>query len=280
MIPSLFTFHNIPHYISELERYQPTLLAGYPSSIYLLALGNRRYGGPLRPRAIYTASETLFDSQRETIEESFGCKVFMWYGNSEMCANVVECEKGRYHLKSEHSYVEIVDGSGQHVSVGREGKMVCTGFGNYAMPLVRYSVEDIAVLSKEEVCGCGRGGKIIERIVGRTDDYIVTPDGRFVGRLGHMFKDSVHVKLAQIVQNEVDEVIIRIVKDGSYSTGDEDDILCETRLRLGSSIKIVFEYVDDIERTGTGKYRFIISNIQNKGVFDEAVTGHAVSWNS
>lgn len=262
---------NVPYYLSELEKYQADLIVGYPSSVYLLAIANERYGQRVRPRAVYTASETLFDFQRATIEESFGCKVFMWYGNSEMCANIVECERGKYHLKLEHSYVEVLNGRNQVVSEGEEGRLVCTGFGNYAFPLIRYSVGDVVVLSKQETCECGRGGRLVDRIEGRTEDYIVTPDGRVVGRLDHLFKDVTHVRLAQIEQNEVDEIVIRIVKDVKYNSEDEHDIVKQTRLRLGSNMRVRFEYVDEIGRTSSGKYRFIISNIQNKSTFWDVI---------
>jgi phenylacetate-CoA ligase len=140
--------------------------------------------------------------------------------------------------------------------------VVCTGFGNYATPLIRYDVGDVAVQSRQAVCQCGRGGTLIDRIVGRTEDYVLTPDGRLVGRLDHLFKDAVRVKHAQIVQTEIDEVIIRIVKDHAYTMEDEQEILREARLRLGSSIDIRFEYVDEIPRTKNGKFRFIISNVK------------------
>src|SRR5262249_7219007 len=51
------TENNLPQYIAELDRFKPVLLAGYPSSLYLLALANRRLPGKVHPRAVYTASE-------------------------------------------------------------------------------------------------------------------------------------------------------------------------------------------------------------------------------
>jgi len=257
---------NLPRYIDELDKYRPVLLAGYPSSLYLLALANQRLGRKVHPRAVYTASETLFDFQRRAIESSFGCKVFMWYGNTEMCANIVECERGKYHLKLEHSYVELLGSDGRPACAGEEGRMVCTGFGNYATPLIRYDVGDVAIESKQQSCECGRGGVIIERVVGRTEDYVLTPDGRFVGRLDHLFKDAIRVRHAQIVQDQVDEVTIRIVKDRGYTKIDEDEILREALLRLGSSISVRFDYVEEIPRTKNGKFRFIVSNLKREAV--------------
>src|SRR5262245_49620029 len=92
------TEKNLPQYIAELDTFQPVLLAGYPSSLYLLALANHRLGQRVHARAVYVSSETLFDFQRRAIEASFGCKVFVYYGNTEMCGNIVECERGKYHL--------------------------------------------------------------------------------------------------------------------------------------------------------------------------------------
>ena len=252
---------NLPAYVRELEKFGPNLLAGYPSSIYLLALANQDLGRPVHPRAIYTASETLFNFQREVIEKSFGCKVFMWYGNSEMCANIVECEKGKYHLKPEHSYVEFVSSGNEITQVGKQARMICTGFGNFSTPFIRYDIGDVVILSQEQRCTCGRAGRIIDQIEGRMEDYIITPDGRFVGRLDHIFKDSLNIKLAQIVQNSQEEVILRVVRDNRYTNKDEEHVLRQTRLRLGGHINIHIEYVDDIARTSNGKFRFIVSNI-------------------
>lgn len=256
---------NLPSYIKELESYKPVLLGGYPSSLYLLALAYQKYGGgSLRLGAAYTASETLFDYQREAIESAFGCQTFNWYGNSEMCANIVECERGELHLKLEHSFVEVLNEDDRPCSPGQTGRLVCTGFANDAFPLIRYDVGDVVSLSSDQVSKCGRGGTLIERITGRVEDYVITPDGRLVGRLDHLFKDSKNVIEAQIVQHDVEELIIRVVKDAGYAAGDERAITEEARRRLGSSIKLRFEYVDRIARTRNGKFRFIESTIDQK----------------
>lgn len=253
--------HNLPHFIRKLSEFQPALLAGYPSSIYLLALANREAGQPVHPKAVYVASETLFDHQRQVIEGSFGCKLFMWYGNGEMSANIVECPEGNYHLKEDHSLVEILNDRGKPAEPGEEGAVICTPFANRAMPLVRYNVGDRVITSRKSVCTCGRSGRLIERVLGRSEDYIVTPDGRLVGRLDHLFKASPHITEAQIVQSSVDRILFRIVTEPGYHHGEEETILHEARSRLGTTIRIDIEQVESIERTSSGKYRFIVSTL-------------------
>ena len=259
------TGENLRHYVAALEKFQPLMIGGYPSSVYLLALAYKKYGrGALRLRSVFTASETLFDHQRQTLEAAFETKVFNWYGNSEMCANIVECEHGELHLKHEHSYVEILNDDGVPCQPGETGRLVCTGFGNTAFPLVRYEVGDVVTLSKNQNAKCGRGGRVIDEVVGRVEDYVLTPDGRFVGRLDHLFKDSRRVVEAQIVQHQIDEVILRIVKDDKYNSSDEYAIGEEARLRLGAAVSLRFEYVDRLPRTKSGKTRFIESSLNQR----------------
>jgi len=258
---------NLKYYLDKLYDFKPDLLGGYPSSIYLLALANLNRKKPVSVKGVFTSSETLYPFQKKIIEESFNCLALSYYGNAERCGFISECPKGKFHIRIDHSVVEILDDQNQSVLPGESGRLVVTGFGNYATPLIRYDIGDRVIRSKEEKCSCGRSGLLLDQIIGRKEDYILTPDGRYVGRLDHLFKDVTTVKAAQLIQNSIDELIIRIVKDDSYTLKDEMAILQEARFRLGDSIKIKFEYVSEINRTRSGKLRFIVSNIPQKEIF-------------
>jgi phenylacetate-CoA ligase len=249
-------------YIRELERFRPAMIAGYPSSLYLLALAHERYGtGRFRPRSAFAASETLLEHQRIAIERGFGCRVLVWYGNTEMCANIVECASGSLHGRLEHSYLEVLDDAGRPA---REGHLVCTGFGNDAFPLIRYDIGDVVERSDARACDCGRPGVFFRRILGRVEDYVITPDGRYIGRLDHLFKDALRVREAQLVQVSPDALKIRLVVREGYGPADEQQIASEARSRLGDAISLRFEYVDTIERTPAGKFRFVVSSVHGR----------------
>lgn len=234
---------NLPAYLDAIRQYRPDFIHGYPSSLYLLA----QAGGGYKPKAIFTASETLLDFQRVAIERAFGAKVFNWYGNTELTCNIVECAAGNLHYRTDYGVLELLD----------DGTMIVTGLNNPVMPLIRYKVGDRAV-AKAGTCPCGVAFPLIERVEGRIEDYIRTPDGRFVGRMDHLFKDARHVREAQIVQTRLDEIVIRVVSEPGF---DEQVVLKEARQRLGDSIKIRFEHVTAIERTAAGKFRFIVSQL-------------------
>ncbi|MFA5404088.1 MAG: hypothetical protein WC358_04060 [Ignavibacteria bacterium] len=256
------TEDNLKYYVKELDKFSPVLIHGYPSSIYLLSLAYKKWGlNKLKLKGIFTASETLLDYQRKEIESTFQVKIFNWYGNSEMTANIVECEKGELHLKYEHSYVEILKNDNTFAKPGEIGRLICTAFTNIAFPLIRYDIGDVVKISENQNSKCGRGGLIIDSIEGRKEDYIFTPDGRIIGRLDHLFKDSVNIIEAQIYQDNIESVELKIVVNNEFSKKDEEKLLRESRLRLGDSIKIKIEIVPFIQRNENGKFRFIISKL-------------------
>lgn len=241
---------NLPYYLEALQRYRPDFVHGYPSSVYLLAREILRQGGlpanGWRPRAVFTASETLLDFQRSAIEQAFGVKVFNWYGQTEFTINIVEDAQGKLRQRTDYGVLELLE----------DGTMVGTGLNNRAMPLIRYRTGDRAVAGKDT-----DGFPVIERIEGRIEDYVRTPDGRMVGRLDHLFKDVRAVREAQIVQRRLDEIICRIVRADGYGPEQEAVVRAEARQRLGPLVTVRFEYVDRIERAPSGKFRFIVSEL-------------------
>ncbi len=252
---------SIPYYAEKLRSWQPAMIHGFPSSLYMLALGLReRNETGIRPRALFTASETLLDTQRALIEAVFGCKIFNWYGSCEMAANIVECDHSSLHVKPEHSLVEFLNENGQPARPGELAEIVATGFGNEAYPLIRYRTGDTAILA-DRPCECGRSGPIVRSLSGRVEDIFVTPEGRHEGRLDGVFKDAPHVVEAQLIQERIDVLTVRIVRTASYGPEDTARVERHLRERLGPSMRFEFEFPDRIPRGANGKYRFAVSKM-------------------
>jgi phenylacetate-CoA ligase len=155
------------------------------------------------------------------------------------------------------------------------GEVVATGFANRAMPLLRYRTGDVATLRKRVGCPCGRSRPIIEELDGRIEDFIVTPDGRRVGRIDHVFKDALLVREAQIFQSSPDAILVRIAPRPGYGPVAQLRIEREFRARLGREIEIRFETVAAIPRQANGKFRAVISTLaggQLRGAADHAMS--------
>src|SRR5262249_18305868 len=121
----------------------------------------------------------LHDWQRKSIEQVFDCKVTNRYGCEEVSLIACECERHEgLHVNADGVYVEIIR-NGRVARPGESGSVVVTDLTNRAMPILRYQVGDVAVVSDRR-CDCGRGLPLLERLEGREADYVVTPAGELI----------------------------------------------------------------------------------------------------
>jgi phenylacetate-CoA ligase len=255
------TKQNFPSYAQELIRFQPLLFVGYPTAIYLMALHLCDVkNDAVRPRGVFTASETLFPHQRRTMEQAFSCKVMDLYGQSEYCGMIMQCDCGNYHVQEDYGVIEILAPNGRPAQPDEVGEIICTGLNNLAMPFIRYRTGDTAI-PKNGTCTCGRGGALVERITGRTEDLIVTPDGRFLSRLDFVFKELSSVEEAQLVQETRERLRVRIVPRGQLTERDKSLVIANLRERAGDKMIIEIEIVDQIPRLPNGKFRYVISKV-------------------
>lgn len=246
-------------YIEALERFDPAMIQAYPSSVGYLARWLAEHGRHYRGkslRGIVTSSETLRPEERAIIVERFGCQVFDWYGAFERVAAIGTCEHGHLHVMEDYGCVEFEpNGDGT-------ANLIATGFGNRLMPFLRYRADDRVVLAEPDfACPCGRSFRVVKQVLGRVDDAIRTPDGRHVVMLDWIFSGLFGLVEAQVVQERLDEVAIRIVAGAEFGHRDEQALLQRARERLGEQVIVRIERVADIPRTRNGKFRQIVSRI-------------------
>jgi len=127
-------------------------------------------------KVIFTESELLSDHHRNYIRDNLGADVFDEYSAYETLSISYECHCHRNHVVEDRLLVEIVDENEQPIMNGQEGDIVITCFMERAMPLIRYKIGDRGILARER-CPCGRSFKTLTLTDGRTNDYIVLPNG-------------------------------------------------------------------------------------------------------
>lgn len=251
---------NLESYVKEFNYFQPEIVQGYVSLIHTFARYiNRNHPDVHSPKAILVSSETLYDWQRKEIEEAFHSRVNNSYGLAEFVAYISECEEGSLHICPEYGIVEYekIDGSDDKF------EMIATTLFNYSMPLIRYRTGDIVTLYAEGSCPCGRHMPIVKTIEGRMDSMIITPENNYISSaaMSLVFKETKNIEEAQLIQNQKDKIIVRIVTNNLFSNTDNNDLLQMLKARLGDAISIEIELVDRIEKTISGKYKFIDSRI-------------------
>jgi len=272
---ALLTMHHLtPDKIASvldfLEAQRFEFFSGYPSIIHMLALHATETGLILhsRPRAVFTGAENMLDFQRRDIQRFTGAILTDQYGCSEGCGNASQCPEFVYHEDFEFGIIEGVERE-----PGTPAKSVlCTGFASNAFPFIRYEVGDNGVWQDEKVsCRCGRNSKVLLRIEGRTDDYVITPEGARIMRFDYAFKDALNVKEVQIVQEHLGEVIVRLVCRPDYTSKDESQISREIQRWISPRMTVRFEHVGEIERDANGKFRAVVSRLGSQSPVAEKV---------
>lgn len=255
----------ISSYARRLRRYKPLYIRGYPTVLYLFADYLNMQGiSDIRPKAIFSTAEMLLPHYRRIIEEQFRCKVFDHYGCYDGGPQAMECPQHcGYHISAEKVIMEFVGEEGKLVPPGCSGRIITTDLRNYTMPFIRYAVDDMGVLAREQ-CPCGRGLPLMKSIEGRSTDIILFSDGAAVPgpSIVDLFKKFQFIKQYQIIQDVVDHLLIKVVKKESYTDEDTAHFLSVLKDHLSKRAKIEIQFVDKIPPTKAGKWKFIISNVQ------------------
>jgi phenylacetate-CoA ligase len=232
-----------------IRRYRPTLLQGYASILALLAhfILDEKYPMPAGLIGVYSTAETLTDAMRETIQRAFGCKVFNQYGSREIPNIACECRRGNMHIWSDMVWLESL-----------EGRLLVTSLTNRLMPMIRYENGDCGELRSDE-CDCGLPFPLMKMGVCRQNDLILAPDGRrlhpsFFNRLLY---GQTQVQEYQFVQEVPGKVMLRL-------TGCAPSAEATARMRsavAAEGLLLEIEAVAEIERTISGKHRFVVSRL-------------------
>ncbi|NNC94341.1 MAG: phenylacetate--CoA ligase family protein [Chitinophagales bacterium] len=249
----------LPAYIDKINHEKISWFHGYPS--FLSNLASLMLENGLRfehkVKKVSIGAENLLESHKRLIKEAFGVSPIQHYGLSEPVANISECEYGNMHVDEDYSFVEFIPIQGQK----DQYRIVGSSFSNPAMFFLRYDTNDVATITANHKCQCGRESRIVDRVDGRSEDFVTLRNGTKIGRMDHIFKDMINVVEARIVQEKDGFIHFDVVKSSSYQQNDEESLIQEIRSRLDADYFDI-RYVDKIERTSSGKLRFVVSEYE------------------
>jgi phenylacetate-CoA ligase len=252
------TDDRIREFVAAVRRHRPGLVFGHAHSLYMLACVLNKAGiSDIRPNGCISTAMPLHDYQRTAIEQALGVKVTNRYGCEEVSLIACQCERHKgLHVAAESVYVEV---NGE----GRTGPLLVTDLSNFAMPLIRYQIGDVATLS-DSPCECGRGLPVLEKVEGRDADYVVTPSGSLISGISLTENFAVLIKGAaqvQIIQETVTHLRVRMVRDPIWDAGSERQIRELVLKTFGPTMTYDLEFVDLIPQEPSGKYRFCVSKV-------------------
>jgi len=251
-------------YVATLARLRPGYVRGYAGSLLELVRFAEAEGLALpSPRFIYSTAETLTADARATIERGFGAPVFDFYGSREVGPIAGQGRDGLMHVFDFFNRVEVVDGAGQPVGAGGEGRVLVTTLRNRAMPLLRYDIGDTAEVAQVDPDGNVRA---LRRVTGRVSDHLIAASGALVHGeyFTHLFYGAGGVREFQVLQHAVDDVEILWTAPASQAGLDvaaQRDLDDKIRLVLGETCRVRWTRVDAVPLTPQGKRRFTRSMV-------------------
>lgn len=243
---------SIEKYVSALNKWRPEYIDSHPSALFEIQYLAKEKGLTIdfQPKFIVTSSETLTLSIREKVEEFFNAKIYDHYGCAEMCVSAFSNGE-KYYNDPSYSVIELIN-KGQNLY-----SLVVTGLINFAMPLVRYEIGDVVQ------CEDASNPYIFEAVDGRLDDIIVTPEGKFVGRLSPVFKGIPGLELAQVVQESKNDLVVNVVlREGEREKFDESLLIKKLKSSTSEAMSVQINYVSDIEKGANGKFKTVVNLVK------------------
>ena len=237
-------------YNNRIEKFQAQFLGGYPSSLINYAQLQKHSKLQAPVKGILLISEECDDGEREIIEDAFGCRTLSFFGHSERAAIAGEVyQRNIFQFEPAYGYTEIID-----------GEIVCTGYLNRSMPLIRYHTGDHVgeVVPADE----HKSGKLtVHRIFGRWDkDYLIGKNDERIYAAAVNFHDRAmeRIRRYQLYQSVPGQAIFRYEIDNPLTPSEQRLIQRTLDAKVKRVLDLEMQQVEKIPLTPRGKLRKII----------------------
>ncbi|ENW27118.1 phenylacetate--CoA ligase family protein [Acinetobacter lwoffii] len=258
---------NFDVYWKSLNEFQPEFLVGFPSSVFeicqIAKSRGLKYTG--KAKVFFPTAETVLAEHRRVISEVLGCKLVDQYASSEGAPFILECGAGHLHIHPLTGIFEVVDDSLEET---QSGQILVTSFTTHGTPLIRYRIGDsITLADSTKQCKCGSIFPLVERIEGRTNDYILSPmNGKVnLGNISNSTKDTKGIVCFQLIQDRLDLLEVKMVVNKDFDNTQELNFIKALRERVGDSIQFSINYVEEIPKEKSGKFRIVKNNLKIQG---------------
>lgn len=252
--PFLLSKATVAKYADAIDSFKAEFIQGYPSAIANFCVLALQMDVKLKSsiKTVLLISENLLPWQKDAIEAFFQCPIAMFYGHTErsiFAERSVNYDEG-YVFQPLYGVVELVEHN--------TGNIVCTGFINDRMPLIRYALDDEAI---------SLGGNHYEIRGHRTGEALLGCNGERVTQTsfeGLHFPLLSDIAAYQLIQREQGKAVFCFISDQVF----DDAMLrrCEQELRsVCPCLEWMANQVDRFELTSRGKFKPLLVFDQAKG---------------
>ena len=250
--------------IEWLVRRRPTYLLTFPSIAHEIAEHPQAsLVKELGLKAIVGISEIVSADARAAVWKNLGCPIVQIYACAEMgCIGLQPQAGDELLLCDETVLTEILDVDGKPVEPGETGRVVITSLYNYATPLIRYEIGDYATRGTN-VSSNGLSLGRLRRVEGRRRNALTTVHGK-VWSGSPQFNElvsKISAKQFQVRQSALKKIELVYVPEDGAGEVDAEDMASQFSGLIGLPITLVLSPVKQIQRTASGKYERIVSDV-------------------
>lgn len=250
--------------IEELASNKYEVVIAYASVFDILSANLHQRGLNLQIPKIIPSAEPVSNIQRERWHKLLGAEVFEIYGSREM--NSIAGESSDHNglvINSDIYHVEITDSQGRILPPGNPGLITITSLLDRGMPLIRYQLGDIGILS-EPAGDIAPNFPRLRITHGRMLDVICCPSGKMLPGefFPHLLKEiSDHVERFQVIQERIDRIVVRVQPRSTWIPEYVQYLQDKISKQIDEEMQIDIEVVEKIEVSASGKFRMTINRI-------------------
>lgn len=260
--------HTIDWFISALKEFRPQVLWVYPGMLANMIRLMDEARLELQIPVVLASSESMSPGLFKTIEKTLSAKVIDYYGQGERVCFAYAMQSEEYWFSPAYGHVELqLQEDGATENGTRTARVIATAYWNSAMPLVRYNTGDLAIIPSgytardlEEVA---LGIRPFLGVAGRSNEFIITEDGKSIGGLNHLPREVDHILRLQVVQESTEHVTIKVLARSDFNEHDRNKISANARDLIPSEINVAIEVVGSLETAANGKTPFVIRRVSS-----------------
>ena len=244
-------------FAAALTEFEPHVLYAYPTTLESLCRLLRGSGASVSIPICLLSSELVPDDLWQVASDVLGSRLVDYYGLAERVSFAYAFQAGAYQFLPGYSYNELIPcGSDADADLY---ELVATGLWNLKMPLVRYRTGDLMRLrAGSDPIAVAYGVEPFLGVVGRTDDYLVAPDGARLMGIDHIPRGIRNVKRMQVIQERRDAVRVLVVPADLSAGIDRAAILANAARKLPPTMSVSVEVTSELERPPSGKIPFVV----------------------
>lgn len=260
---------DMDRYLAAMQSSRIRHMMAYVDAATQLAHHARAGGKRASLASIMACAGTVTEESRTMLHDVFGANVHNKYGSRDAGEMSCECAQGSLHILPGVE-IEVVDEQGQPCASGVSGRLLITCLHNRDFPIIRYEIGDVGALATN-ACACGLPFPSLERLEGRTAEFLRSTTGGFITPvyIRHVI-GVVHpppgLRRYQLTQTDENSFTLALEREAGVPPLRENDTkpLRRDLIRvLGPAARLSIFDVDHIPESASGKFQYVINRAGN-----------------